>query len=208
MSTDKSMTNGSEQKRDERTRNWTVVVYPESAPENWRDLLDELHMPWIESPLHNMDSDANGELKKEHWHVMLAFEGKKSFAQVKEITDMLNAPIPQKTASARALVRYMAHLDNPDKVQYSSADIIGHGGADVADYLRPTSSARYVLIREMVAYIQQENIGEFIDLATYAMNERFDDWWPLLCDNAAYIVGQVIKSQRWNGTKGRRDNEG
>ncbi|HBM8385896.1 TPA: replication protein, partial [Enterococcus faecium] len=28
--------------KDERTRNWTFVVYPESAPENWREFLDEL----------------------------------------------------------------------------------------------------------------------------------------------------------------------
>ncbi|WP_425423122.1 Rep family protein, partial [Segetibacter koreensis] len=26
------------EKRDTRTRNWTFFVYPESAPENWRDV--------------------------------------------------------------------------------------------------------------------------------------------------------------------------
>ena len=26
--------------KDKRSRNWTFVIYPESAPENWMDLLD------------------------------------------------------------------------------------------------------------------------------------------------------------------------
>ncbi|MFK5220012.1 Rep family protein [Lactococcus cremoris] len=28
-------------KVDSRARNWSLVVYPESAPENWRDILDD-----------------------------------------------------------------------------------------------------------------------------------------------------------------------
>src|SRR5699024_11179639 len=55
--------------KDERTRNWTFVVYPESAPEDWREIIDDLHVPWIESPLHDKDVNPDGEIKKPHWHV-------------------------------------------------------------------------------------------------------------------------------------------
>ena len=89
---------------DERTRNWTFLVYPESAPENWRDILDEEHIQWVESPLHDKDDNANGEQKKPHWHILLLFEGNKSYEQVKELTDKLHATIPQKCASAQALL--------------------------------------------------------------------------------------------------------
>ncbi|MDF9661329.1 Rep family protein, partial [Bacillus cereus] len=41
--------------KDERTRNWTFIVYPESTPENWREIINDLHTPWIESPLHDKD---------------------------------------------------------------------------------------------------------------------------------------------------------
>ena len=37
--------------KDGRTRNWNVIVYPESAPENWRQIIDDLHIEWAESPL-------------------------------------------------------------------------------------------------------------------------------------------------------------
>ena len=188
---------GAEKSRgSDRTRNWTVVVYPESAPQNWREYLDELHIEWVESPLHEFDTNATGEVKKPHWHVLLMFGGVKSYEQVCDCIDPLNCPIPQRCHNAKAMVRYMAHLDNPEKFQYNSADIKAHGGVDIAELLRPSSSERYSLIREMTEYIKREGITEFQDIMDYAAAERFDDWFPLLCDNSAYVVGNYIKSQR------------
>lgn len=179
-----------------RTRSWTFVLYPESAPENWRDILDEQHIQWIESPLHDKDINADGEVKKAHWHILLMYESVKTYEQVKEITDKLTATVPQKCNGAKGLVRYMAHMDNPEKFQYSTSEIIGHGGADVAELLKPTSADRYNLIREMMEFVKEQDITEMEDLLTHAMTERFDDWFPLLCDNSAYILGSLLKSRR------------
>lgn len=180
----------------DRTRNWTIVVYPDSAPSNWRDILDDMHIEWVESPLHDKDINANGEIKKAHWHVLLMFGGVKSYEQVKDVTDILSAPIPQRCHNAKAMVRYMAHLDNPDKAQYSVSDIKAHGGVDIAELLRPSSSERYTIIRDMISYVKSNGVAEFQDLMDYASSEHFDDWFPLLCDNSAYVVNQYIKSQR------------
>ena len=38
-----------------RTRNFATVVYPESAPENWIDIIRESHINVIISPLHEND---------------------------------------------------------------------------------------------------------------------------------------------------------
>lgn len=182
---------------DDRARTWAAIVYPESAPQNWRDILDDEHIQWAESPLHDLDvNTGTGELKKPHWHIVLTFEGKKSYNQVCEILSPIGSPIPQRCHSVVGAVRYFAHLDNPEKYQYSTSGIIGHGGFDVATSLVPTSSKRYELIREMVQFIKDKGIIEFQDLMDYACAERFDDWFPLLCDNSAYIVGQYIKSVR------------
>lgn len=200
--------------KDDRIRNWAFLVYPTkeqlaalgseydgsdgygTAPDNWRDILDEEHIQWIESPLHDKDINPNKTTKKPHWHIVLLFEGKKSYEQIKSITDTLNAPIPQKCASVKGAVRYMAHLDHADKYQYDRGLIIGHGGADVAEYVKPTSSSRYQLIGEMMDFVRDKDIIEMEDLLYYARTERFDDWFPLLCDNSAYIMGAMIKSRR------------
>lgn len=182
--------------KDERTRNWTFVVYPESAPEDWREIIDDLHVPWIESPLHDKDVNPDGEIKKPHWHVMIMFSSNKSYNQIREITMKLRSPNPQKVANAKGMVRYFAHLDNPEKFQYDKTEIIEHAGADVSPYLAVTSAERYELIREMMSFVKEKKIIEMKDLLDYAMNERFDDWFPLLCDNSAYIMDSYIKSNR------------
>lgn len=182
--------------KDERTRNWAFILYPDSAPPDWRDRLDSLHIQWIESPLHDADQNADESQKKPHWHILLLFDGNKSFDQVCSITTMLNAPIPQKCANAKGMVRYMIHLDNPEKHQYSREEIIGHGGADVAEYLRPTSGSRYEMLREMTQFIRDKNIVEYSDFIDYVIEERYDDWFPLLADNSTIYISTYITSRR------------
>ena len=173
------------------------MVYPESAPDNWRALIDDMHVEWIESPLHDKDVNATGESKKAHWHILLLFGGVKSYEQVKAPTDQLNAPIPQRCHNAKSMVRYMAHKDNPEKAQYLVSDIKGHGGVDIDDFFRSSASERYTLISDMIDYVREEGITEIQDLVDYAQVYERDTWFPLLCDSCSYIVGKYIKSQRY-----------
>lgn len=183
---------------DNRARIWAAVVYPESAPENWQELLDAQHIEWAESPLHDSDvNETTGEVKKPHWHIVLAFDGKKSYEQVFELLSPLHCPAPQRCHSLRGAVRYMAHLDNPEKAQYAPSTIKGHGGFDVASQLIATSAQRYELIREMQDFCVREGITEFCDLMDYAASAHFEDWYPLLCDSCAFVLTQFLKSRRF-----------
>lgn len=188
--------NKSSGNKDTRTRNWTSILYPESAVANWKDILDNYHIEWVESPLHDKDINGNGEYKKPHIHLLLLFGGIKSYEQVLEITQSIGATVPQRVHNAKSMVRYMAHLDNPDKAQYSASDIISHGGVDLSELLRPSSSERYTIIGDMMDFIEDHDIYEFKDLMLYARRYEFDTWFPLLCDNSAYVLGQFIKSKR------------
>lgn len=182
--------------KETRCRNWTCVVYPESAPDNWRTIIDDMHIEWIESPLHDKDINATGEPKKAHWHVLLLFGGVKSYEQVKKLTDLLNAPIPQRCHNAKSMVRYLAHKDNPEKAQYLISDIKGHGGVDLDEFFRSSATERYTHISDIIDYIREEGITEFQDVVDYAQVYERDTWFPLLCDNSAYVVERYIKSQR------------
>ncbi len=37
-----------------------------------------------------------------------------------EVSERLNSPIPQKSKSTGGSIRYMIHIDSPDKVQYKN----------------------------------------------------------------------------------------
>lgn len=180
----------------DRTRIWTAIVYPESAPKNWRDILDENHVEWAESPLHEFDVNPTGEVKKAHWHIVISFEGPKSYEQVVDLLQPLNCPSPQRCHALKGAVRYFVHMDNPEKYQYNPAQIVAHGGFDVQAALAPSSGQRYDLIAEMCDFIRTSGISEFQDLFDYACAERRQDWLPLLCDNSAYVIGMYLKSVR------------
>lgn len=183
------------EKKDARVRNWSFILYPESAPSNWRDILDDEKVSYAVSPLHNKDfNEGTGELKKAHYHILLCFKGNKSFEQIKEITDKLNSPIPEKVNSVDGLIRYFVHRDNPKKAQYKVEDIVMSGDIDIVKPFQ-TSSNRYECIKEMIKYIKTHEITEFQDLMDYAICEQ-EEWFRYLCDNSAYVIQEYIKSCR------------
>ncbi len=161
--------------QDKRSRNWTFVLYPESAPNDWFQRLEDLHIQVLISPLHDKDTNADGTVKKAHHHIVLLFESNKSYSQIKEIADSFNAPIPQICQSVKGITRYLTHMDNPEKYQYDKADIITMGGVDLADLLKPTSRDRYMLIKEMIDFINLNQVTEFEDIIDYAMRNRLKD---------------------------------
>lgn len=182
--------------KDTRSRAWSFIVYPESAPEAWRDILDDLHLEWVESPLHQYDTDPTGEVKKAHWHILVQFTNVKSYEQVNEICKLVNAPAPQRCHNTRSLVRYFCHLDNPEKFQYNPDDIQAHGGADVQDLLAPSHAARQTYIAEMQEFIVDQGITEYQDLADYARVNRRNDWFVVLNDSGSLPIVLYLKSAR------------
>jgi hypothetical protein len=174
-------------------RDWTFLVYPESAPENWRTILDETFMRWVESPLHDKDVNADGEIKKTHWHILLSSDGPITQTADKKIIGPLNCPNAQKkVGSAKGLVRYMVHLDNPEKYQYSLDDeIVGHNGADVASYFELTATNKLVLMKEMISFIYENNIDNYAEFLMLCI-EKSDDWFNVAINYNTLAINKMI----------------
>lgn len=179
-------------KRDTRARVWALIVYPESAPKTWRDILDADHLAWVESPLHDQDLNPDGEKKKPHWHIMLFFEGKKSYEQVKEIADKLSAPIPKRVKNAKGMARYFVHLDNPEKHQYEKDDIKCHGGADVEQYFELSMSSRTSVLRDLMEFISDSEIDNFDDLIMYCIKQKEYDWFEIAVNHNTLAINKQL----------------
>ncbi|WP_419247606.1 hypothetical protein [Roseibium aggregatum] len=48
----------------------------------------------------------------------------------------------------------------------------------------------------MTSFIVENDIREYEELWIYAMEHRFDDWFPLLADNGTFAINTFIKSRR------------
>lgn len=180
--------------KDNRFRSWSFIVYEDSAPSNWRDIIDERHIRWCCSPYHDRDFNADGTPKKPHYHIVLDFDGKKSFEQIKEISDSVNSPMPIHLDSVVGMVRYFTHMDNPEKAQYSASKIESYGGFDVWDTLKPTYSKKYHILAEMTAFIKEHNIKSFTVFSDYCRDFETDSWFPILVDCGSYYISQYIKA--------------
>ena len=193
--------NKTEAKKTIKGRDWTFLVYPESAPANWREILDETHIRWVESPLHDQDVNENGELKKAHKHILLSSDGPITEQAVMKIIEPLKGPIPKKVGSAKGLVRYMAHLDNPEKYQYPVDEIIGHNGADVASYFELTMTNKIVMMKDIVKFIYEEEIDNYADFLMLCI-EKSDDWFNIAVNHNTLAINKLIDAM-WHKKRNR-----
>lgn len=187
---------------------WCIIVYPESAPDDWRETLQLLCLQIVVSPLHDKDLNPDGELKKPHYHVAIHYESKKSFEQVKELADELNSPIPMKQDSWRGICRYCCHLDNPEKAQYPVEDVVCYGGADYLSIIA-MSNDKYEIIGGLLGWI---NANPHVH--KYAFNrvldwcqENNEEWYRGLCDNCSWVIIEYLKSAKWDSIENAQDGD-
>lgn len=169
-----------------RTRNYATVVYPESAPENWKSIISESKIPVFISPLHDNDFNATGEPKKPHYHVLTMFDTVKTKEQAETFFKTFGGVGCEVVNSTRAYGRYLCHLDNPEKAQYKIDDVISFGGADYM-HIIGTVSDKAKAIREMTQYIRDNHIYSFCDIFDYASINR-SDWFDCLINSGSYIL--------------------
>ena len=76
-----------------RTRNFATIVYPDSAPEGWLNILADLCIPAFVSPLHDLDKNPTGEDKKPHYHVLFMFDSVKTYEQCLEVVEKIGGVV-------------------------------------------------------------------------------------------------------------------
>lgn len=184
---------------NKRTRNYATVVYPESAPDDWITKLQEQCVPALISPMHNRDINADGTPKKEHYHVMIMFEGVKTEKQAREVFELIGGVGVEPIKCLRAYARYLCHLDNPDKAQYDVSDVISCAGADYYSMIS-LASDKYSAIGEMLEFCIDNGTDCYAELLLYAKHNR-EDWFRVLCGSGTITMVQFLKSKYWHDHK-------
>lgn len=183
-----------QKKRDDRSRSWTLVLYPDSVPKSWRDLLDATRIAWVESPLHDKDLNPDGTPKKPHWHIILLYGSKKAYSQVLEVAELLHAPIPQKVQNLKGAVRYLVHTDNPEKYQYSRSDIVCHGGAEVDSFFELSSESKERVLWEVMQFIRDEKVTSYSELIGFCQETDNWEWFRIATRYYTLAIRTLIDS--------------
>ena len=175
-------------------RNYATVLYPESAKENWKTILQDLHIKALVSPLHDKDVNDDGELKKPHYHIMYVFDGKKSERQVREINELIGSVGLERVISLKGYARYLCHLDDRDKIQYPVSEVEALGGISYEETIKETSD-KYRIAKEILNYCKENEIIAYCDIVDFAMDNN-DGWFVELIENP-YMYKSYIKSLAW-----------
>ena len=188
-----------------KNRNWAMVLYPESAPEDWREQLRLSGLQVAISPLHDKDVNADGEPKKAHHHVILVYGSPTTYNNVKALCDRLNQPIPQPLEQVRGYYRYLTHEDNPEKAQYSKSDIQTLNGFDIREFVELTKSEVTKAKREILQLIRDNSITEYADLIDILMDggEGTADMFDVASNNTLFFKAYLTSQWRRQAAPGR-----
>lgn len=186
------------QKKSTRTRNYACVVYPESAPVNWLEIIQESKVPCFISPLHDKDINPTGEPKKPHYHVMVMYDSVKTREQAQEFFSSFGGTGCEPLKSSRGYARYLCHLDNPEKYQYDKQEVKAYGGLDykyVCGTFSDLKTEEREITKSLMNFIEENDVVSFAYLCRYCMNEN-DDWFDYLRSHS-YFIKEYIKSRAW-----------
>lgn len=181
-----------------KKRNWAFLLYPESAPEDWVEQLRQTGLQVAISPLHDKDFNPDGSVKKPHYHVILVYGSPTTYNNVLSLTNgKLGQTVPQALEQVRGYYRYLTHEDNPDKAQYSKADIITLNGFDIRDFVELTATEITKIVREIQQFIRDNDILEYSDLLDTLLDggESLADWYEVAISRTLVLTG-YLRSRR------------
>lgn len=162
-------------------RYWSGLVYPDSCPADWEERMRLSGLQILVSPLHDSDvaDEKTGELKKPHRHVIAMWSNTTTKASAEKFFAQFNGPaVVLRLESPRGMARYLIHLDDPQKAQYSREDIIEVNGADwrklaLTDGAKDEAMSIVKLVENeepdgyfTLLKLCQENHKELLDFAT------------------------------------------
>lgn len=179
-----------------KKRYWAMVLYPESAPSNWREKLRETGIQCAISPLHDKDVNADNTQKKSHYHIILCYEGPTTYKNVCSLTESLNQPIPQPLEQLRGYYRYLIHKDNPEKYQYDESMITTINGFDISNYLDLTSTQVIAILKQITQFIDDNNITEYCELIKIFRENDFYSQFLEIAINKTFFLNSYICSYR------------
>lgn len=185
----------------EKSRGHTGIVYPDSAPEDWMQQLEDSLDMWLISPLHEPDPEEDletGTIKvlKPHYHVMNRHSNTISPKTARNIfADYPWIVTPKgnryfQVGSIANLSRYFLHLDQPAKQQFPGKPeelltVLNGFPLDLQRELTRADKRR--LKKDTLTYIRERGITEYNELIDSLMDTAEWDLFDYATDHSVMI---------------------
>lgn len=145
-----------------------------------------------------LDNDAvkngipkEGQHKNKHVHFMLCANGPMTpswfldkIAPIKEHCSTYFIAIN----SVPATMRYYAHMDSPEKHQYSPLDIHSFGGLDMSPLMRTSKVSNLSTLVKVMDYIMENGVSHYHTLVHWALNSGDVDLLSCVSGRASFFA--------------------
>ena len=183
-----------------RTGTFTFMFYLEDAPINWQMRLIELRLPGyyinhyrdVEQPLMT--------LKRPHMHVLIKSDKRYRPDEIKKMAEYVGGSKVkvQSVTSFKGILRYLCHLDDPNKAQYSMEEVHCMCGCNYQKEVDPKLEVIQI-ISEIVEFCMSEEMYVYADLVTYCV--RNNKRWLRFLVEQGRIIFDFMKSRCWDVNK-------
>lgn len=174
-----------------KERYWTTLVYTDIKNKKWREELQATGLEIAISPLHDKDYNQDGTKKKEHYHILICFNGPTTYKNVREISKNILSDVEVKPVkSVKGIIRYFTHKDNPEKAQYNETEIEYLNGYDPSELLISKTEIEYM--KKCIIQLAREiGINEYADLVNYTIDNSMYDYFKVLSNNTIFFVSYL-----------------
>lgn len=201
------------------------------------EFLDGLQIPAACSPIHDadkytaedvnkwvrhhMDENGNipkevlekgipevGQAKKKHVHVMLCANGPMTPEYwTRLVEDFFTPGYWQKVNSVPTLLRYFAHLDSPQKTQYSPLGIHGFGGLDMSPLLKMSKVNNIETILDILDYVIANDVKHYNRLVRWAIGTGDIDTIACVTGRASFFANYFKSAADERAEKAKKEKE-
>lgn len=166
-----------------KARYFAFLLYPDSLPENWLELLEDLGVPMAVSPLHDRDVSEierdTGDIvyKKAHWHVIYIANNNVTANSVrKKLKRKLGDKAVSLVKICDNVVNYYQYLTHEskdakakNKTIYSQNDIVHLNNFDIERYTMRSKEEKDDIFNKIVQLIMDYQLVNIVMLHKFIL---------------------------------------
>lgn len=170
-----------------KARYWGTIIYPdnENLRPDYIDIIKQSGVPCIISPIHDLDVDQDGVIKKPHYHAVFVYENQKSFAQMQDFFNSWGGVGAEVIQQISSYIPYLWHGNDKDKAQYNPDDCMCLNGFKISKYVR---DADYKIFKRLSFFAKQNHVmsfSRFLDELVIAIEDEQGD---IVEDDFTFVI--------------------
>lgn len=185
-----------------KARYWCGIGYPENMVPDWKEKLPDLLQIPFAYCVHDKDTDKNGDKRKEHIHLIIAFSNTTTSNHALNVLNVLSSDGKTAFSTCDAVIGirnaydYLIHdTDNARKAkkhQYSPSERITGNNFDIGSYEQLSIADKNRILKELCNMVVANKITNFMDLYCDVVTNYDDDYFEVLkCHNS--MIQNVVK---------------